>query len=63
VRTSNGKEGWVLSRFLMKTQTARNRIADTENGLPNGTGAQAGYGNGPVEEEKTALSTELVDRW
>ena len=30
VRTTNGKEGWVLSRFLMKTPAARDRLAGAE---------------------------------
>jgi SH3 domain protein len=33
VRTSNGKEGWVLSRFLMKGQAARDRLAAVEKEL------------------------------
>lgn len=33
VRTKSGKEGWVLSRFLMKTPAARDRLADAENKL------------------------------
>lgn len=33
VRTSSGKEGWVLSRFLMKGQAARERLAATEKSL------------------------------
>ncbi len=30
VRTKSGKEGWVLSRFLMKTPAARDRLAGAE---------------------------------
>ena len=30
VRTRSGKEGWVLSRFLMKTPAARDRLAGAE---------------------------------
>ena len=33
VRTDNGKEGWVLSRFLMKVQAARERLAAAEKSL------------------------------
>ena len=33
VRTSSGKEGWVLSRFLMNGQAARERLAAAEKSL------------------------------
>ena len=33
VRTKSGKEGWVLSRFLMKSPAARDRLADAEQKL------------------------------
>jgi SH3 domain protein len=33
VRTNSGKEGWVLSRFLMKGQAARDRLATAEKNL------------------------------
>ena len=33
VRTKNGKEGWVLSRFLMNGQAARERLAAAEKSL------------------------------
>jgi SH3 domain protein len=33
VRSPGGKEGWVLSRFLMKGQAARNRLAAAEKEL------------------------------
>jgi len=33
VRTNSGKEGWVLSRFLMKGQAARERLAAAEKNL------------------------------
>ena len=33
VRTKSGKEGWVLSRFLMSTPAARDRLADAEKNL------------------------------
>jgi SH3 domain protein len=61
VRTSNGKEGWVLSRFLMKTQTARNRIADTEKRLAEMEleKRKLDTAMAQLSEEKTALSTEL----
>jgi SH3 domain protein len=33
VRTRSGKEGWVLTRFLMKGQAARDRLAAVEKEL------------------------------
>lgn len=33
VRTSSGVEGWILSRYLTNTPTARVRLADTEKKL------------------------------
>jgi SH3 domain protein len=33
VRTKSGKEGWVLSRFLMSGQAARDRLATAEKNL------------------------------
>lgn len=33
VRTKSGKEGWVLSRFLMNGQAARERLATAEKNL------------------------------
>lgn len=33
VRTSSGKEGWVLSRFLMNGKAARERLATAEKSL------------------------------
>ena len=33
VRTNSGKEGWVLSRFLMKGQAARDRLSTAEKNL------------------------------
>jgi len=33
VRTSRGKEGWILSRFLMKSPAARDRLAWAEKEL------------------------------
>ncbi len=33
VRTTGGKEGWVLSRYLMKSQAARDRLAAAEKNL------------------------------
>ena len=36
VRTKSGKEGWVLSRFLMKSPAARDRLANAEDKDPQG---------------------------
>ncbi|MGB5339887.1 MAG: TIGR04211 family SH3 domain-containing protein [Gammaproteobacteria bacterium] len=33
IRTRSGKEGWVLSRFLMNSQAARDRLATAEKKL------------------------------
>jgi len=33
VRTTSGKDGWVLSRFLMKGRAARDRLATAEKNL------------------------------
>jgi len=30
VRTANGREGWILSRYLMDQPSARNRVAEAE---------------------------------
>lgn len=49
VRSSNGKEGWVLTRYLMKTQAARERIANTEKQLAE------------MELEKRKLETAMAE--
>jgi len=61
VRTTSGKEGWVLSRFLMKGQAARDRLAAAEKSL-----AELDLENRKMEtamsaltEEKNALEQEL----
>jgi len=61
VRTAGGKEGWVLSRFLMKGQAARDRLAAAEKSL-----AELELENRKMEttmsaltEEKTALEQEV----
>lgn len=61
VRTSNGKEGWVLSRYLMKTQTARNRIADVEKRLAELELEKRKLETAMAEmsEKKNSLNTEL----
>jgi len=62
VRTSGGKEGWVLSRFLMKGQAARDRLAAAEKKL-----AELELDNRKKEtamaaltEEKSALEKQLA---
>ncbi|HYQ72809.1 MAG TPA: TIGR04211 family SH3 domain-containing protein [Gammaproteobacteria bacterium] len=62
VRVKGGKEGWVLSRFLMKGQAARNRLAAAEKGL-----AELELENRKMEtsmaaltDEKAALEKELA---
>jgi len=47
IRTPGGKEGWVLSRYLMKTPAARERLADAEKKLVE------------IEKEKAQLNTGL----
>jgi SH3 domain protein len=61
VRTNSGKEGWVLSRFLMKGQAARERLATAEKSLAElelenrkVTTAMAS-----IKEEKGALESNL----
>jgi len=61
VRTSNGKEGYVLSRFLMKGQAARDRLAEAEKKL-----AELELENrkmetamGSLSDEKSAMEQEL----
>jgi SH3 domain protein len=61
VRTKSGKEGWVLSRFLMKTPAARDRLAAAEKSL-----AELELENRKLEttlaglkNEKAALSKNL----
>jgi SH3 domain protein len=61
VRVKGGKEGWVLSRFLMKGQAARDRLAAAEKSL-----AELELENRKMEtsmaaltEEKAALQKEL----
>ena len=62
VRVKGGKEGWVLSRFLMKGQAARDRLAAAEKSL-----AELELENRKMEtsmaaltEEKAALEKELA---
>ncbi|MDH3900246.1 MAG: TIGR04211 family SH3 domain-containing protein, partial [Gammaproteobacteria bacterium] len=60
VRTSSGKDGWVLSRFLMKGPAARDRLATAEKKLAElelenrkmATAMQA------IKEEKNSLREE-----
>jgi len=62
VRVKGGKEGWVLSRFLMKGQAARDRLAAAEKSL-----AELELDNRKMEtsmaaltDEKAALEKELA---
>jgi len=62
VRVKGGKEGWVLTRFLMKGQAARDRLAAAEKNL-----AELELENRRMEtsmaaltEEKAALQKELT---
>jgi SH3 domain protein len=62
VRVKGGKEGWVLTRFLMKGQAARDRLAAAEKNL-----AELELENRRMEtsmaaltEEKSALQKELT---
>ncbi len=48
VRTSSGKEGWVLSRYLMKVPAARDRLASAEKKLAE------------LELEKRKLETAMA---
>ena len=48
VRTKSGKEGWVLSRYLMKTEAARDRLASAEKNLAE------------MELEKRKLETAMA---
>ena len=63
VRTKSGKEGWVLSRFLMNGQAARDRLATAEKKL-----AELELENrkltttmAALTEEKTGLETNLKE--
>ena len=53
VRTNSGKEGWVLSRFLMKGQAARDRLATAEKEL-----AEMELENRKLTTAMTALKEE-----
>ncbi len=53
VRIKGGKEGWVLSRFLMKGQAARDRLAAAEKNL-----AELELENRKMETSMTALTEE-----
>jgi SH3 domain protein len=53
VRTKSGKEGWVLTRFLMKGQAARDRLAAAEKSL-----AELELENRKMETAMTALKEE-----
>ena len=53
VRTKSGKEGWVLTRFLMNTPAARDRLAAAEKKL-----AELELDNRKLETTLTALKQE-----
>jgi SH3 domain protein len=53
VRTKSGKEGWVLSRYLMRSQAARDRLAAAEKKL-----AELELEKRKLETTLTALSDE-----
>jgi len=53
VRTSNGKEGWVLTRFLMNGRAARERLAAAEKSL-----AELELDNRKLSTAMTALADE-----
>ena len=53
VRVKGGKEGWVLSRFLMKGQAARDRLAAAEKSL-----AELELENRKMETSMTTLTDE-----
>ena len=53
VRTKSGKKGWVLSRFLMKTPAARDRLAAAEKQL-----AELELENRKIETAMAALKDE-----
>jgi SH3 domain protein len=53
VRVKGGKEGWVLSRFLMKGRAARDRLAAAEKSL-----AELELENRKMETSMTALTDE-----
>jgi SH3 domain protein len=55
VRTKGGKEGWVLTRYLMKGQAARDRLAAAEKKL-----AELELENRKMETSMTALTEEKV---
>jgi SH3 domain protein len=55
VRTKSGKEGWVLSRFLMKTPAARDRLASAEKQL-----AEIELENRKLETTLASLKDEKV---
>ena len=56
VRTKSGKEGWVLTRFLMKTPAARDRLAAAEKQL-----AELELENRKLETAMTALKDEKAE--
>jgi SH3 domain protein len=62
VRVKGGKEGWVLTRFLMKGQAARDRLAAAEKNLAELEleNRKMETGMAALTEEKAALEKELA---
>jgi SH3 domain protein len=61
VRAKGGKEGWVLTRYLMKGQAARDRLAAAEKNLAELEleNRKMETGMAALTEEKAALEKEL----
>ena len=62
VRTNSGKEGWVLSRYLMRSQAARDRLAAAEKKLAELEleKRKLETSMASLSEEKTALNSKLA---
>lgn len=61
IRTPGGKEGWVLSRYLMKTPAARERLADAEKKLAEieKEKAQLNAGLNAIQQKKDSLEQKF----
>jgi SH3 domain protein len=61
IRTKSGKVGWVLSRFLMKGQAARDRLATAEKKLAEIEleNSKMGTTMAALTQEKAVLQTQL----
>jgi SH3 domain protein len=62
VRTNSGKEGWVLSRYLMRSQAARDRLAAAEKKLAELEleKRKLETSMASLSEEKTVLNSKLA---